>query len=220
MSGRCFVSENTHRRISPLLQSDLLVYNDEREGVGWLMCQRLAVKSSHLSVPLRVCSIIMLPCPRHQRPALLRGVVSSAVVSLEIIYHKGYRCIVSGCLCASWFLCVVHLFLQSNSVFYPLLSLSLLCPSSSTIYADCFLRLLSFILCYSSLISLLLYSLFHLQTRARRFATIPQSWQASGWRRSACSCGQTATKAWAIGTTSSSSRSASSSSRPARCQPG
>lgn len=85
MSGRCYVGENTHLLISPLLQSDLLLYNDEREEVGGLMLERLAVKSSHLSALVRVCSIIMLPCPRHQRPALLRGAVSSAIVSHGII---------------------------------------------------------------------------------------------------------------------------------------
>lgn len=56
--------------------------------------------------------------------------------------------------------------------------------------------------------------------RARQFATTLRSWLASGWRRSACSCGQIATKAWATGTTSSSSPSALSSSRPALCRLG
>lgn len=105
MSSRCFAG---HCLISGLLQSDLLVYNDEcEEGAGGLMCQRLAVKSSHLSVLVHVCSIIMLPCPRHQRPVLLRGVVSGAIVSLGIVYHKGCHCIVRGCVCV----CVC--FLQS-----------------------------------------------------------------------------------------------------------
>lgn len=58
MSSRCFVRENTRLFISPLLQSDLLVYNDVHEGVGGLMCQRLAVKSSHLSV--HVCERVFV----------------------------------------------------------------------------------------------------------------------------------------------------------------
>lgn len=96
------------------------------------MCQRLAVKYSHLSVLVHVCSIIMLPCPRHQRPALLRGVVSGTIVSLGIVYHKGCHYIVGGCLCV----CPCVFSAEFLDFFNPF-SLS-----SSNIYADCFLPLL------------------------------------------------------------------------------
>ena len=68
-------------------------------------CSHLSVHvREHVCERVRVCvcvyvsSIIMLPCPRHRRPTLLRGGALSALVSLGIIYHKGYHCIVSGCL--------------------------------------------------------------------------------------------------------------------------
>lgn len=55
MTSRCFVRENTHLLISALPQSDLLAYNDAYEGEEGLVCQRLAVKFSHLSVHMYVC---------------------------------------------------------------------------------------------------------------------------------------------------------------------
>lgn len=63
------------------------------------MCQRLPLKSGHLSVPLHASSIVMSPCPRHQRPALLTGVVLSVTVSPGIIYHKKNFIVLLAAVC-------------------------------------------------------------------------------------------------------------------------
>lgn len=50
------------------------------------MCQRQ--KSGHLSVPPHVHRIAMLPCPTHQRPALVTGGFLITAAPPGIIIHK------------------------------------------------------------------------------------------------------------------------------------
>lgn len=93
MSGRCFVIVNTPLLISQRPHRDFFVR--VMISVSWqLMCQRQ--KSGHLSVPPHVRSIAMLPCPRHQRPALVTGGLLIVAAPPGIIIHKkqiqAYRC--------------------------------------------------------------------------------------------------------------------------------
>lgn len=77
-----------------------------------------------------------------------------SVVSLRILYHKGYQCIFKSCLFGSWRLMFAYLFLLSNYIFSPFLSrYSALHPQPHTDYS---LPLLSFMICLSSLISSLI----------------------------------------------------------------
>lgn len=85
MNGRCFVIVNTRLLISQRAPQRFVVcvmMSVSRR----LMCQRQ--KSGHLSVPPHVRSIAMLPCPRHQRPALVTGGLRIATAPPGIIIHK------------------------------------------------------------------------------------------------------------------------------------
>lgn len=53
------------------------------------MCQRQ--KSGHLSVPPHVHRIAMLPCPTHQRPALVTGGFLITAAPPGIIIHNNKK---------------------------------------------------------------------------------------------------------------------------------